>query len=783
MLLSYIRIIRRLLLKYRRINSLNVAGLTLGLAISIILGAYCANEYSYDSFNDKAGRIYQLWATIQMGPNEGKTSMFSAGAGENIKEKYPGVESFVRIRKLGTAYLQYSDHQKYVEKGIIFADSSLFQIFTFPLKEGDASSLSKPNSILISENMAIKYFGKEDPIGKSITYNENLILRVDGVFKNIPGKSSIKFDFVVSITTFKNLKEYQTEFSNPLLGLGAYQIYFLLNDRSVASKLSELIPKLINAFKINEYHFEPLAGAHVRNYGYDESNYVNLFAIIAIITFIVSVVNSINITTSQYIERSKEIVIRKINGASRGSIAYLFYAETFVITLISLVLSFALARVSLSVFQTTLSIEIHSNLFLQKPFVYFVALAFIFMVGTGGMYPAIVLSTTKPIFSLSSSFSHSKFTNNARRASIIFQFIISIILVLGVLIIQDQLSYIKRRDLGIDIKDILVLHLEPEEAKNYSGLRNELITMKGISDVGASTVSMYEDEPPLVMASRSDSLNDAALSMLIVDQFFIKTMKIGLIGNEGTDKQNSIILNETAVKSFSLNKEPIGSQLRIVKQLLTVTNVVKDYNYTSLRNKIGNLSISTVADTSKVFGFTGCHVYVKLLPGENLNEKLVGIEKTFKKWFPTSSFKYSYLEDTFWRDYKTENSLLDSFRLFTTVAILIACFGIIGLLIFNITNKMAEISIRKVLGADLFQLSYFLLKEIVAIILISMAIAIPFTIYFVNDWLQTFAYRTSISIATVFICFAIICLVTALIAFGFIKRASVTNPIKFLRKE
>lgn len=781
MLLSHLRIFYRILLRHKSIFSLNIIGMTIGLTISIILGSYCISEYSYDSFNQNVGQIYQVWANVQLGPNTVETDRFSSGTAEEMLNKYPEILSCTRKVNLGKASLSHDDKVKFVESDIVFTDKTFFELFTFPIVEGNSNDFNEPNIILISESARIKYFRDENPIGEVLSYNDTLALRVGGVFKDVPERSSLKFNFVISFSTLKNFKEFRRDFDLPKFGLGQIETYLQLRNHSSSKKLEELFPKMDEPFKITNYHLEPLKGAHVRNYGNGENSRVSLFAAIAVILFIIININSMNVTASLNIERMKEIVLRKINGASRGSIINLFYAEALVLSLISICSSYLLAIVSIKLLQSTLSIPIDWQVLFLRPFIYWVGVAIALMTVAGGFYPALVLSTTKPVLSLISQFNNSTLSKYAKWLAICIQFIISSTLIFGALLMQDQLYYFKGKDLGIDIKDILVFQLPAEEAGNYRFIKNRIMALQDVSEVGGSNISLFNEEPVTIMANPLNSTNSAALSLLIADKDFIKTLKI--VGVDNKLNPNGIIINEAASKSFFESKNTIGSQINMGQKPVSVVAIVRDFNFEKLKNKIGNLGITIADDSASIFKYTGCYVYVKLASQNDRQRSIEEIEKVYKELIPVKPFSYSFLEETYQRDFKNEGSLLKFLRIFAIMAIFISVFGLVGLLMFQQKIKMTELSIRKVLGASSFEIGYLVFKELLLLMTISLCSSIPISIYLISYWFQSFQYKADLSIVSLFYGAGVIFFIIIFIGIFFVSKASNSNPIRFLRKE
>ncbi len=770
----------RIFLKNKRTIGLNIIGLTLGLSLSILLGSYCSHEYHYDAFQEKADRIYQLWATVQMGPNATEINRFSLGTGEEIKSKYPKVISFTRIAKQGKALLARSDQLKSEEQNILFVDRSFFEIFTFPIVNGDFYLADQPNFILISETMGKKYFGNINPIGETLMYNDTLALQVAGVFKDVPENSSLIFDFLISFPTLKSFPNFKRNFDIHQIGLGVVQTYLLLQDQATADLLEERLPKFSEPFKINSYHLEPVNGAHIRNYGGGNQSSVPLFSAIAAFLFFIVILNSANVTASLGFERKKEIVIRKINGAARGSVIYLFYIEAIMLSFISLGLSYGLAILSLDGFQYLFSVTISWRFLVQRPFIDLVVLGFIFMVSAGGLYPVLVLSTTKPILSLISSFKNSALANFARKFSIVLQLVISSVLILGAMLMRDQVSYLEEKDLGLNIKDILVFRLSSEDAINYPLIKHEMSILKGVLTTGASNVSLFLDDPPTVMVNRFGSSDAVALSLMIADPDFFRTMEIF----DSKDRlAPGIILNETASQAFSGTKNSTGYQINMGQRPVSVTSVIRDFNFTSLRNKVGNLGITLSDDSAKVFGYTGCYIYTKLESRHKLIATVKEIEMIFKKLVPSKPFSYSFLEETYLSDFRTEQILLKSLSLFTSIAIFISGFGLASLLMFQISNRMVEISIRKVLGASSFEIGYMLFRELIGFLFICAAISIPLSLYFITHWLQSFPSKAAINYSTVLFGFCFVVFIVTIIGFIFVRKASISSPIRFLRKE
>jgi putative ABC transport system permease protein len=778
---SFLRLAFRTLKRQIGTNALNIAGLTLGLSVSMILGAYCSNEYYFDSFNSNWNSIYKLWATVKVGSNQEVTDRFSAATAEEIKLKFPIVKSSVRIGSLEPAEIKTLSEFKSSGEKIIFSDPALFQIFSFKLKEGDPSSLLKPDIIFISESSAKRFFGDGIPSGKTLLYNDTLSLQVGGVFNDVPENSSIQFDLVVSFESLRSFKNYKSEFNDPKFGLGSFQTFFLIQDKDQANRLSNQLPEINEPFQINEYHFEPLNGAHVRNYGNVENKYVPIFATIAMVLFLFILMNSLNITSAQHIERTREIIIRKINGASRSSIVFLFYIETILISTMSITVSFIIAYTSVGSLQQVLGIAIDPNVLFGSPFVYYVIAAFLIMVGISGLYPALVLSTTRPILFFNQILNRSSFANIAKRSTLIFQFSISTILILGLLIIQKQVSYFKEKDLGLSTKEVLVLKLDANDAKSYVALRNSLKELSDVVNVGAASTLLFETQPPVIPASRVDSSNNVELGMMIADNAFIETLGISWVNENRTEK--GLILNQTAARSFNLKFENGESQIKIGNRTQPVSGVVKDFNYVTLRRKINNLSISIADDSAKVFGFTGCFVYIKLNSMRTATDVIKDLERVYKEVFSKEPLSFSFLDDTFKKDFSNEIALINSFAFFTSLGILVGTFGLIGLLKFQMVFKMHEVSVRKLLGANLSQLTYFLSKEIVFLILTSLILGIPISVYFIADWLNSFPYRTAIDLTSILSSIGIILLITSLVMTFFIRKAATSNLIKFLKKD
>jgi putative ABC transport system permease protein len=683
-----------------------------------------------------------------------------------------------------------------VEKAY-YAEPSLFDLFTFPMVSGSSAFLDQPNTVLVSRSFASRFFGKEDPLEKVITLDgrENYIVK--GVFEDIPENSHLRFELLFS---FKNILARDQYKGSPWDWSNFYTYVLLRSDASAASlnkRFSSISTKYFpgednNGSKTN-YVLEPITKIHLESkvFGNPESggDIRNVYFMVIIALFILGIafVNHINLSTVKSIERSKEVGVRKVNGATRFHLIRQFLIESFSLYALGLVLALILVSFLQPLFNSLVGKDLS---FLSKTdsTFWFIFIA-VFVSGSllSGLYPAFVISSFEPIKALKGKITPSGFT--VRKLLVVIQFAISIALIIGTFAVYTQLQYMKNRKLGFNIDQTLVVLGPRKSIKGFptklESLKNELlripsiksfVTSSNVPGKGFSWMSSgirKETDPP----EKGKMYN-----MYWADYNYIPTYQLKLIaGRNFSEKlktdEESVIINNTAVKNFEFKsaEEAVGKKINIEDKLYTITGVLEDYHHGSLKNHIDPIIIFP----SKI---NGSYYSIKV-SSKNMSLLIAEINKQWESIFPGSPFEYFFLDEEFNRQYKTEQQFGKVFTVFTILAIIVACLGLFGLSIFTTSKRTKEIGVRKVLGSKISSILVLLSKDFIKLILIAFVVAVPIVWFFISKWLENYAYHFDLSwwlFAIPGVAVVLVALVT--ISYQTIKTAR-ENPVKALRYE
>jgi len=798
MLKNYIKIAFVNLKKHKTISFINLIGLAIGMASCILIAAYVFRELSYDKFHEKADRIYRLRSELKISGEYLDIPKSSPPMAEYLVQNYPEVIGAVRFRRIGRVPVRCEDNLDY-EDHIFFADSSVFDIFTFPLVKGDPrTALNATNSVVISESIAQKYFGSDDPIGKSLNINSQDDFTVTGVMKNIPQNSQFVFNMLCSFATFaqKNRWEMQN-----WLSINNYT-YILLEKgadyKQLEQKLPEMIEKKVGAmlkYVKGELalSLQPLISIHLHSdlmqeiSGNSSIVYVYIFSAIALLILAIACINFMNLSTARSAGRAKEVGLRKVMGADRGKIIRQFLSESILNSIICCLLALILVDLTLPLFRSISGIDLRidyaQNLWLIPGLV-----GLAVSVGLiAGSYPAFFLSGFQPSRVLKGEFKTGKKGSRFRSALVIVQFTISIALIAGTIVVFNQLNYMKNKRLGFQKEQVVVIPISDESTlDSLRPLKQELENFSGIIRVAAS--SHVPGQTTYVNPFMPEGFTLGQLQYmgeLYVDHEFIPTMGIEMVAGRNfstdftTDISQSVIINETAALKFGWEK-PIGKTIQTLStsgnlRKYTVIGVVKDFHMESLKKRIIPL-------------FIGCttHVFNSLsvrIKTENIPATLSFLESRMKQIDPFRPFEYVFLDDSFDAQYKTEERLSRIFSYFGLLSIFIASLGLFGLASFTAEQRTKEIGIRKVLGATVSGIVVLLSKEFTKWVLVANVIAWPIAYYSLHRWLEGFAYRTNIHL-TVFLVAMGISLMVALFTISIqAVRTALANPVDSLRHE
>lgn len=791
MLRNYFKIAIRNLLKNKVFSFINIVGLAMGMAVSMLILLYVSHEMSFDTFHPNSKRIFHTLVKMNFGGNQIQFNRLSKNFGPAVKQANPEVEEFARIGLLfrENTIIKSDEEHHFFEKNFYFSEPSLFKILAFDFLEGSPqSALTEPNSVVITEEIARKYFGNQNALGKTLTYNKTDLLKVAGVVKKFPTNSSLHYDFLASLPTFEALMKR----SNPnhietdgLVGTGDYETYFLLNKPESVAKVEKVIPQLLTDKKgmlenHSQFILEPLTAMHLGNNWGDFSN--TKYVSIAGIVLLLALINYMSLTTARSTIRAKEVGVRKVLGANRQHLASQFYGESILISLISFVLALFLFQVLKQSFYGLLDLNIEDS-FVTSPL--FLSILLVLVVITAliaGSYPALLLSKFSPLLILKGKLSSANQGASLRRGFIVFQFAVSVVLIVFSIVVQRQLSYMQTKKIGMNKQQVLVVTLSKEAQKHYAAFRNDLTQSAGIEKIGASSMSLFNGGWNMFFTKTPTTNEDVSINNMTVDENFLELLELEW-KTKPTDLNeltigSHVLINETAVGKLKIAEKPIGKKLDLSNEKAEIVGVLKDFNFTSLQSKIEAMLFQVVKDTTSLKS-----LYLRLDPKTDFQQKIASIEKMYKKYESEVPFDYYFLDEAFNKQYRAEQRMGNLFAGFTGIAIFIACMGLFGLITFTAEQKTKEIGVRKVLGANVVNIVSLLSKDFLRLVLISNGIAFPIAYYIIHQWLQDFAYQTDVS-ADIFILAGVLAIVIALLTVIVqATKAALVNPVQSLKSE
>jgi putative ABC transport system permease protein len=792
MINSYIKIAFRNLWRYKIFSFINITGLAVGIAACFLIFLYVEFELSYDSFNSKTDRIYRLVTDIKSPSDLMQLGSSSPPMAINIQKEFPEVESVVRISS--QTFTVQKGTLKFEEPNSLLADSALFNIFDFPLKYGDKNTaLKEPMSIVLSETAAKKYFGNINPVGQTVLLNDRkLNANIMGVMKDIPENAQFKADMIVSMSSQPVL--YSQSSDNQWTNFGVIS-YLLLKANANSKAVESKFPAFINA-QIGEglkeqktsfiLHLEPLRDIYLkseRRDGVETGSLTNvyIFSIIAVFILLIACVNFINLTTARSTERAKEVGIRKVAGALRSQLAKQFIYETIVLVLIAFCIAVLLCVLLLPLFNQLAGKQVCSSVFLHP---YYILYLFLISIGIGviaGFYPSIILSSFQPMAVLKGQFASGKKGLVLRKGLVIFQFTISVILIVSTVVIYNQVSYMRNYDLGFSKDQMMIIDTKGDKHKN---------TFKeSLSSIAGVRVASFSNGIPgmgnLITGSKVENqagnMQSANLDLYLIDYSFINQYKMSIVAGRAfskdfsTDSTQAMVINESAVKLFGYTspKGAIGNNFEQWGRKGKIIGVVKDFHFTSLQEPVKPLSMLVSNDDNQSLS-------IKVSP-VNLVATISAIQNSFVKILPDLTFKYSFLDEDFDRQYRAESKFGSLFLIFAVLAIFISSLGLLGLTAYSTIQRRKEIGIRKLLGASVTGIVHLLSMFFLKLVFIACVVAFPLSYWLMHKWLQNFAYRIDINwqvFLVAGVCISMISFLT--ISFQTIKSA-ITNPVKNLR--
>jgi len=787
MLKNYLKIAFRNLLKYKVYSIINIFGLSVGLACCILIMLFIRDELNYDKFHKNADQIYRMVVEFKYRDRPDHFAHTPSPLAPALLNEFPEVLNAVRFSRRSEVLITYKE-KYFWEKGLMLADPSIFEVFTFPLVRGDpATALSDPNSIVITQRMAEKYFGDEDPIEKILKIGDEWVkdYRVSGILKNIPSNSQLQFDFLIS---FANKK------GNIGWGQWNYSTYIQLPPNYPSFRLEDRLPDLVGKYMGEEtragriLHLQPLTRIHLHsNLREDlptnrELSHLYIFSGIALLILMLACINFVNLVTAHSTIREKEVGLRKVVGANRSQLILQFLGEAVLLSFFAFLLSFIFVEILLPIFNIISGKEMTFYLIHNFPFI-ITLIGLMFIVGIlSGSYPAFVISRFQPVSILKKGFGEktSVHPSISRKCLVVAQFAISIMFLFSTALMHQQLRYIRNKNLGYDKEHLVVLPIFYHDVQaKHELLKSEIMQSPLI--VNATKTSYLPSQLTNYQNIWWEGLpeKNEYISWIGVDHDFIQTLGLRIKAGRDfsreypTDQRGAYILNEAAVEMIGW-ESPVGKQFEIVDRG-EVIGVINNFHFQSLHQKIQPLVLYIYPEIFR-------YMLVRIR-AENISKSLQFLKQKWEKLFPGRLFEFSFFDEDFDRIYKTETRLAKTFNYITGLVILIACLGLFGLASFTTLRRTKEIGIRKVLGASVSAIVILLSKDFLKWVLVANLIAWPLAYFAMNKWLQNFAYRTNIGLS-IFLLAAALVFVTALLTIIFQAiKAALANPVDSLRYE
>lgn len=807
---NFFRITIRNIIRQKVYSIINIAGLAIGIACSIIITAFILNELSFDKFHEKADRIYRLILDGKIGEEEMLSAWTAVPTAAALVQEFPEVIAATRLEEWDNMLIRYED-KTFLEDKFLWADSTFFQIFSFKLKEGDpAKVLNEPRKIVVSENMAKKYFGSEDPVGKTLkVFSDTTHYLVTGVFENVPINSHIDFDFVASFISLDKAKS--TEWTSNNLCT-----YLLLAEgadwKALQDKMQYLVKKYVGpevqqyiGVSVEEweaagnrygYDLQPLTNIHLNSdieqpfKQPNDKTYIYIFAVIAVFIIVIACINFMNLATARSAGRAREVGMRKVAGSDKGLLIRQFLLESLVLTFIALILGILLVELLFPYFNNLVNLELNID-YLGKWFIIPGLVLLGIIVGLlAGSYPAFFLASFKPVAVLTGKLEKGSRVSSLRSILVILQFGISVFIIVGTIVIFQQLSYMLNKNLGFDKDQVMVVQRFGEVGRDHvEAFKQEIARIPGvIASTSSTSIPGYPNNYN-AHGIEGRSLDQVYLLQVNWCDFdFLKTYGLKLnsgrfFSNGNPSDSSAAVINFRAVKDFNI-KDPLNT--RIIRPgakpedylYMQVIGVVDDFHFESLHTDIKPYLFEIRPSD---WGWIP-YLSIRFDPS-NIKKVLSGVEKIWKEYSGDQPFEYFFLSEDFADRYSQEQRTRTIFVIFSILAVFIASLGLFGLVAFTAEQRTREIGIRKVMGASVSRIIWLISRETLLLLGIATVIAWPVGWYFSRNWLNGFAYRIDLTpvpfILSLMIALFIAIITVSMQAFS----ASMKNPADALRYE
>ncbi len=782
MIKNYLKITFRNIIKQKGYSFINIFGLAIGMAVSILILLWVQDELSFDRFHKNIENIHLVGLRQDYGTGQIKVPMTPAALAPALKKEFPEIVNAARRQRCGNVQLKYGE-KGFMENRGCYVDPSFLEMFTFPLIKGDPKSvLADPHSIVLTEETKKKYFGGKEAIGKVINFQNEYNLMVTGIMENVPDNSSLDFDFIIP---FEFIRKLGADLQS--WGENNYFTYVQLQQgvpyRQIGKKISGRIKKaepgassnlFLHPFKRIHLHSLSGMGGNIR--------YVYIFTLVAIFVLFIACINFMNLSTARSVKRGKEVSLRKVVGADRKQLVVQFFGESIFLSIIALFLALVLVELFLPVFNDfsnkNLTVILHGNLSILTGLLGITLFTGII----SGSYPALLLSSFKPAQVLKGTLKLGKGSSLSRKALVVTQFVFSILLIICTAVVYNQLDYLQNKKLGVNKENVLYLPLRGNIRTKYETVKNELLKNTDILSVTTSSHIPTRITSNTIAWDWEGKNPDEKVLMGITffGYDYIKTFKMEMSQGRfyskefAGDSSLAAVVNEKAVKVMGI-ESPVGKRLFMGSNQLKIVGVLNDFHFKSLHSEIGPI-VSVLAPTEQHFMFIRIN-------SENVSGAINYIKKIHKKIEPGYPAVLTFLDERFDRLYRSENRMGQLFKYFAFLAVFISCLGLFGLASFMGEQRTKEIGVRKVLGAKVPDIILLLSREFFKWVLLANIIAWPAAYFAMNQWLDNFAYRTAIGIE-VFILSAFLSLTIAFLTVSYQSiKAAVASPVKALKYE
>ena len=804
MLRNYLKTAIRNLFKNKSYSVINLLGLSIGITCCLLILAYVEYEFSYDGYHVHADSIYRIVSQTTTAGQTRESAISPAPMGLTLVRDYPEVVDAVRFMPTVKRIFIFED-RTFFQEGVYYADSSVFNVFSFDLLEGDpVTALEVPFTMVITETAARKYFGDESPVGKIMNWDNKFDYRITGVVKDPPSNSHFTFQVLASFSTLIKYDERLGGWS------ASYTTYIRLRENSDVSafedKISSFKEKYLSSTLESqgielEFSLQPLRRIHLFSHLESEIGVnrdikiVYIFSVVSLVILLIACINFINLTTARSERRAKEVGMRKVLGAGRKKIATQFLGESFLFALLALIFAVILAELFLPHFRELSGRDISLDLF-HKPHLYVGLAGIILFVGfVAGSYPAFYLSAFKPVSVLRGALQRSSRRSVFRSVLVVFQFAVSTVLIFFTIVIYHQQKYLRHKDLGFNKANLVAIVLHNEDVRlSLESFKEELLQIHGVKSAGASSMvpgEMYLFNNSTIPAGFSED-QSFQMDNFLVDYGFLDTFEIDVVLGHGfskeiiSEREESILINQTAARQLGW-EDPVGKTIDINwrdttrKSQKKVVGVFEDIHQRSLYSRVAPTFIQYISDEGAIEN-RARRLSLRLETDDPLGT-MAQIEQKWRSAYPFIPFYAFFIDEFYDGQHTAEEKLAGLFRSFSIVSVLIACVGLFGLASFMTERRTKEIGIRKVVGSSVRSIVALLCREFFILILIANAIAWPIGYYLVRKWLQNFPYAVKLDVTT-FILTTLIILIFSSLTVGYKSvKAARSNPVDALRYE